>query len=223
MDTSYFYTQFAAYNTDWLMANILLWIILVTTTVAVLVRPESHRANTAIKAALALVCLWNGIVFFQLYMTESAVAGGIPFILAGLLLAADTLRNRIHIRVPASGWQRTATLVLVVWALGLYTITGWVAGHAYPAGPLPAAPCPTTILAIALLSTSMATLKTDRRAFTLLFAALIWWTWYAGLGSTVIYGFYLDLTLFAAGIYGMMMLKRHWHTGDTVSGKSGSE
>lgn len=210
MDTSYFYTQFSAYNTDWLMANILLWLILVTATGLVLARPESRRANTVIKAALALVFFWNGIVFFFSYMTESAVAGGIPFILAGLLLAADIIRNRIHIRIPTTGWLRTTTLVWIVWALGLYTLTGWLTGHPYPGGPLPSAPCPTTILTIALLSTSMTTLKTDRAIFSLLFAMLIWWTWYAGLGSAVFYGFYLDLSLFAAGIYGLFVLKRHW-------------
>ena len=56
----------------------------------------------------------------------------------------------------------------------------------------------------------MATLKTDRMFFTLLFALLLWWAFFAGLGAPVIYGFYVDLTLFAAGVYGLVMLGVHW-------------
>jgi hypothetical protein len=212
MDASYFYTQFSAYNSDWLIANILLWLLLVIATVAVLIRPGNERGNTAIKGILALIFLWNGIVFFFSYMTQSALAGGIPIAIAGVLFAADVIRKKIHIVLPESGWLRYATLAWAVWALGLYTLVGWLTGHPYPGGPLPVAPCPTTILAIALLSTSLSTLKTDRALFTLLFALLLWWAFFAGFFAPVFYGFYLDLTLLAAGIFGLWMLATHWRS-----------
>lgn len=202
--------QFAAYNTDWLIANILLWLLLVIATGTVLAHPGDERSNVFIKAVLALVFLWNGIVFFFSYMTQTAVAGGIPVAVAGVLFAADIVRKKIRISLPASGWLRYVTLAWVAWALGLYTIAGWLTGHPYPGGPLPPAPCPSTILAIALLSTSMATLKTDRMFFTLLCALLLWWAFFAGLGAPAIYGFYVDLTLLAAGVYGLVMLGVYW-------------
>jgi hypothetical protein len=206
----YFSSQFGAYNTDWLILNILFWLLLAIATVAVLAKTGSERSNMLVKGVLALVFLWNGIVFFFLYMTQSAIAGGIPVTVAGVLFAVDMARNKIRIALPASGWLRYATLAWAAWALGLYTIAGWLTGHLYPGGPLPAAPCPSTILAIALLSTSMATLKTDRLFFTLLFAMLLWWAFFAGLGAPAIYGFYVDLTLFAAGVYGLGILLVHW-------------
>jgi hypothetical protein len=210
MDASSFYTPFAAYNTDWLMVNVVLWLLLVIATVAVLAKPGNERANMLIKGVLALVFLWNSLVFFFGYMTVSAIAGGIPFFVAGILLAADVVRRRIRIALPASGWLRYATLAWVVWALGLYTVAGWLEGHPYPGGPLPNAPCPATILAIALLATSMATLKIDRLYFGLLFAMLLWWAFFAGIFTPALFGFYVDLTLLAAGIYGLAMIWMNW-------------
>jgi hypothetical protein len=210
MDISYFYTQFAAFNRDWLGVNIVLWLLLVAATAAVLAKAGDERSNMLAKGVLALVFLWNGIVFFPLYMTQSAIAGGIPIALAGVLFAVDIARKKIHLALPPSGWMRYATIAWAAWALGLYTIAGWFAGHPYPGGPLPVAPCPATILAIALLLTSVATLKTDRTVYTLLFALLLWWAFFAGLGATLMYGFYIDLTLFAAGLYGLAMLASNW-------------
>lgn len=146
----------------------------------------------------------------------------ISFIVAGALFAADVARGRIRIALPASGWLRYATLAWVIWALGLYTIVGWLAGHSYPGGPLPTAPCPTTILAIALLATSVVTLKTDRLYFAVLFAMLLWWAFFAGIFAPVLYGFYVDLTLLAAGIYGLLVIRKYrQNPGQTETGSGG--
>lgn len=205
MEASYFFTQFAAYNTDWPAANVIFWLLLMIVVAAVFIRPSHERSETLARGVLALVFLWNGIIFFFFYMTQSAVPGGIPMIVAGMLLAVDLIRKKIQFSPPASGWLRYVTFAWAAWALGLYTIAGWLAGHPYPGGPLPAAPCPATILTIALLSTSMATLKTDRLFFTVLFALLLWWAFFAGIFAPALYGFYLDFTLLAAGIYGLVM------------------
>jgi len=139
-------------------------------------------------------------------MTESAFAGGIPFIIAGILFAADIFRKKIYICLPPAGWLRYIVIVMVLWGLGIYTVAGWISGHPYPGGPLPAAPCPSTITAIALLLSSIGTLEKDRVLFILIFAMLIWWSFYAGIGASVIYGFYVDLTLFASGLFGLAVL-----------------
>jgi len=143
-----------------------------------------------------------------MYMKNTAVPGGIPMLVVGILFAVDAFRNKIKIRFPAAGWKRYVTLSLIIWALGLYTLAGWLTGHPYPGGPLPLAPCPMTIFVIALLSATISTQepKVDRLTLTLLFISLLWWAFFAGLGASFIYGFYVDLTLFGAGIYGLIML-----------------
>lgn len=210
MDVSYFFTQFAAYNTDWPVANVILWMLLVVATVLIFLKPGDERFQTLVKSVLALVFFWNGIVFFFFYMTISSVAGGIPMIITGVLFAADIVRKKIRIVIPDSGWLRYITLAWAAWALGLYTIAGWLTGHIYPKGPLPPAPCPTTILAIALLMTSLATLKNDRFPFTLQCASILWWAFFAGIFAPALYGFFLDLTLLAAGVYGLALIAMNW-------------
>ena len=200
---------FGAYNTTWLPVLILFWLALIICTYLLITKP-SDKTNALMKACLAIIFIWNGAVFFFLYMKNSAVPGGILMLIAGVLFAVDVFRNRIIISFPEAGWKRYVTLSLIIWALGLYTLAAWLTGHPYPGTVLPVAPCPTTIFAIALLSTSMATLKTDRIPFTLLFIPLLWWAFLAGLGAPFRYGFYVDLTLFATGVYGLVMLIRNW-------------
>ena len=209
MESEGFYQIFASYNTTYLPVLGIFWVLLLISTVLVLVRPN-RRTNTLIKVLLAAGFLWSGVVFFPFYMTMIAVPGALTSLGVGILFAIDALRNRIAIHLPKQGWLRYVTIILVVWALSLYTLTGYSLGHPYPQGPLPVAPCPMTILSIALISTSMDTLKKDRWPFTLLFVLLIWWGFFSGLGAPFLYGFYTDLTLFLTGLYGLFMLARHW-------------
>ena len=203
------YETFEAYNTDWLLVIVISWLALVVSTCLVYAKP-SDRTNALMKACLAFIFAWNGFVFFFMYMTSSAIPGGIPMIAISILFTVDIFRNKIEFRVPEIRWQKYLTLVLIVWALGLYTIAGWLAGHPYPQGPILVAPCPTTILAIALLSTAIPTSKTDRQLFTVHIVLLLWWAFFSGVGAPMQFGFYLDLTLLATGIYGLLMLFRNW-------------
>jgi len=198
-----------AYNTTWLPVLLLFWFALIICTYLLFAKP-SDKTNLLMKACLALIFAWNGTVFFFMYMKNSAVPGGIPMLAIGILFGVDVFRNKIKISFPEAKWHRYLTISLIILALGLYTLAGWLTGHPYPGGPLPIAPCPMTIFAIALLSTSMATLKTDRIPFALLFILLLWWAFLAGLGAPFKYGFYVDLTLFATGVYGLIMLIKNW-------------
>lgn len=204
-----FYGCFEAYNTTWLPVLLLLWLALIICTYLLFAKPGG-KTNLLMKACLAFIFAWNGVVFFFMYMKNSAVPGGIPMLAIGILFAVDVFRDKIKISFPETGWKKYVTLSLIILALGLYTLAGWLIGHPYPRGPLPVAPCPMTIFVIALLSTSMATLKTDRIPFTLLFILLLWWSFLAGLGAPFRYGFYVDLTLFMVGIYGLIMLVKNW-------------
>jgi hypothetical protein len=203
------YGCFEAYNMTWLPAVVISWLALIICTYLLFAKP-SDKTNVLMKACLAFVFAWNGIVFFFMYMKSSAILGGIPMIVIAILFTVDIFRNKIKFRFPEARWQKYLILFLIVWALGLYTITGLLTGHSYPRVPLPAAPCPTTILAIALLSTAMPTLKIDRFLFTVLFILLLWWAFFAGLGAPFAFGFYVDLSLFATGAYGLVMLVKHW-------------
>ncbi len=203
------YEVFAKYNQDWLPVLLVLWAALVICTSVLFIR-ATDKTNALPKACLAVIFAWISIVFFFRYMRSSAVPGGIPMLAISILFAVDIWRNKIRISLPQAGWKKYVTLSLVIWALGVYTVAGWLSGHPYPAGPMLTAPCPITIFAITLLSTSMKTLRTDRIPFTLIFVFLLWWSFFSGLGAPFSFGFYLDFTLFATGLYGLTMLVTHW-------------
>ena len=202
---------FGAYNTTWLPVLILFWLALIICTYLLIIKP-SDKTNALMKACLAIIFFWNGAVFFFLYMKNSAVPGGIPMLIAGVLFAVDVFRNRITISFPEAGWKRYVTLSLIIWALGLYTLAAWLTGHPYPETVLPVAPCPATIFALALLSGTLLSQrsKVDRLTLTLLFIPLLWWAFCAGLGAPLRFGFYVDLTLFGVGIYGLIVLLKNW-------------
>lgn len=204
-----FFGIFTTFNTTWLPILLVLWIALILCTILVFWK-SNDATNILMKVCLAVIFAWNGIVFFFLHMKQSAIPGGIPMIAIAIFFSLDVFRNTITFSLPEKGWYRSIILCIIFWALGLYTVAGWSIGHPYPGGPLPVAPCPMTMFAIALLSTSMETLKTDRKMFTLLHLFLFWWSLYAGLGAPILFGFYLDFTLLFVGIYGVVMLVRHW-------------
>ncbi len=212
------YGTFELYNSHWLPVIIISWVVLVISTCLVYAKP-SDRTNALMKACLAFIFAWNGFVFFLMYMTSSAGPGGIPMIAISILFTVDIFRNKIEFRVPDAKWQKYLTAFLVVWALGLYTIAGWLTGHPYPQGPLLVAPCPTTILAIAVLCTVKVTSKTDNYLLTLHIVLLLWWAFFSGIGAPILFGFYVDLTLLATGIYGLAMLIRNWRTTSTPSNR----
>jgi hypothetical protein len=205
------YESFTSYNTTWLPLLSIFWILLVFSTILVLVRPN-RQTNAFVKIILTGCFLWNGIVFFPFYMTTVALLGAVFSTGAGILFSLDIFRNKIAVCLPKPGWFRYVTLILVVWALGVYSLAGILSGHPYPQGPLAVAPCPLTILTLALISTSMDTLQKDRWPFTLLFMLLLFWGIFAGLGAPFLYGFYVDFTLLIASVYGFFMLVRHWKT-----------
>jgi len=201
--------NFEAYNTTWLPVIIISWLVLVIITYLLFVKP-SNKTNLLMKVCLAFIFAWNGIVFFFRYMTSTAIPGGIPMLVIAFLFTVDIFRNKITFRIPEERWQKYLTLFLIVWALGLYTIATWITGHSYPRGPILIAPCPMTIFAITLLSAAMPTLKTNKYLISVHFIFLLWWAFFSGLGAPIYFGFYVDLSLFATGIYGLGMLVRYW-------------
>jgi hypothetical protein len=204
-----FFEYFTVYNSTWLPVLVIFWIGLVICTY-ILFRRTNETINAVMKMWLAFIFAWNGIVFFFLHMKPSAIVGGVPMIAVAIVFLMDVFRNTITFRLPEKRWHRCITLCLIVWSLGLYTVTGWLTGHPHPSGPTPLAPCPMTIFTIALITTSMHSLNTSRWIFSLLFMFLFWWSLFAGLSAPLFFGFYVDFTLFFTGAYGLVMVVRHW-------------
>lgn len=117
---------------------------------------QPFRGSDRLAAGLlAAMWLWTGIGWhWQFFATISffAPAFALLFVAQGLLLAwTGVVRGRLafRLRPGAAGF---AAMGLMVWAFLVYPLTGWLAGHAWPAAPVfGVAPSPTTIFTMGAL------------------------------------------------------------------------
>ncbi len=122
--------------------------------VALAFRPAAG-SDRLIGALLAAAWAWTGVVYHFGYFATinfAAPAFGVLFVLEGVLFAwSAAIRGRLafRVRAGASGW---AAVGLVVVALAVYPLVGWLAGYDVRGAPVVGlAPGPTTIFTLAML------------------------------------------------------------------------
>ena len=113
------------------------------------------RADKVILPVLAILWAVNGVGYHLSFFSEInplASAFGVAFVLQAVMFAAAVVFPN-DLRWKLGRDIRSALGVLcIVYALLIYGVLGWRAGHGLMAGPLfGVAPCPTTIFTIGLL------------------------------------------------------------------------
>lgn len=144
-----------------------------------------------------------GIVYHLIFFTainKAAYGFGIVFILQGLLFLFHSLSNKIEFKY-IKGIRSYTSLILIFYALIIYPLLGYAAGHGYPYSPTFDLPCPTTIFTFALLLFIIGKIPVN-----LTIIPLIW----SGIGFTAVLslGIYEDIGLLAAGIITLVFLVR---------------
>ena len=111
--------------------------------------------NKVIGALLAAAWAWIGVVYHLMHFAAIDVAApafGAVFIVQALLFAwTGAIGGKIAFRFRADvfGWTG---LGFVFFAMAVYPLIGWLAGHGWPRAPLfGIAPCPTTIFTMGVL------------------------------------------------------------------------
>jgi hypothetical protein len=201
--TETFWNQMGAYNEVTFPVQIVVMIAAAVLLYGLFAK-ASARANTLMKILLSFAFAWNGIVFFLIFAWSivSAVASAL-FIIIAILFALDIFKKKIEFRLPARKWQRYLTVFLILLVF-LYPVIGMALGHSYPRTCMPMAPCPLTVFAIALVAAAVP--QVDRKVYALL---LPW----AILSLPKCLGAldcYEDCILFAAGVYGLVLLIKNW-------------
>jgi hypothetical protein len=112
-------------------------------------------SDRLIAALLAAMWLWTGLVYhgqFFATINFAAPAFAALFVAQGVLLAwIGTVRGRLAFRLRRDPCGIAAAAIMI-YALAIYPLTGWLAGHAWPAAPaFGLTPCPTTIFTIGAL------------------------------------------------------------------------
>jgi hypothetical protein len=199
-DTETFWAQIGAYNQATAPIQAVLLVVGLALTYRLFTRPGA-ATDAMMKAFLACAFAWNGLVYF-LFFTRSPIStfvGAPLFLVIAALFVVDIGTKRTGFGPPQATWQRGLTFLWLLLAL-LYPAIGWALGHPYPGTCTPTMPCPLTVFAIALLAAAVP--GVDRKVY----GALLVWA-LLGLPKCLgVYGCYEDCILFAAGVYGLVVL-----------------
>jgi hypothetical protein len=211
MNAETFWTQVSLYNQATLPIQGILIFVALYLTYRVYVNP-GERTDRWMKAFLAVAFAWNAAAFFLVYVKNPiATFFGAPiFIVLATLFTMDIFTKRTTFRFPVGTWKNRLTVLWLVLVF-LYPLIGLPLGHAYPRMLTPVMPCPLTVFAIAMIAASAP--NVDRKIFALL---LPW----ALAGLPKCFGAldcYEDCILFAAGVYGLIMLVREWRAISTAA------
>lgn len=192
-----------AYNEATFPVQIAMMIVAVVLTYFVFAK-ANPRVNTFIKSFLSFAFAWTGIVFFLVFAWSIASAFfSVLFIIIAILFAIDIFKKKIEFTFPATKWQRYLTVFLILLVF-LYPVIGMALGHSYPQTCMPMAPCPLTVFAIALVAAAIP--KVDKKVYVFLLPWAIM-SLPKCLGALSCYE---DCILFAAGVYGLVLLVRNW-------------
>jgi len=174
---------------------------------AFLFRSPKPISSFLMKLYLSYSFAWISLVFF--FTLGKGLAGGTffaaLFMVIAVLFAVDLFRRRMDLRLPEIAWQKALTLGLtvIVWCYPLFSIA---LGRPLEKLLVPGTfPCPTTALALVLLTTSLP--RVNRLLYILL---LFWAIPFAPFIQIPRYGVYEDTIMLTVGIYSLVMLVRNW-------------
>jgi len=195
-------------------AQAVFYIVAILLTGWLLLKPGQFQ-NWIIKLYLSIAFAWNGIVFFLILAKD--ITGdsygnylfGSIFIIVSVLFALDLFRQKMQFSLPAAGWHKYATLVLMLLVF-CYPLFGIAFGHHFPSLIIPGTfPCPTTAFGLIMLTTALP--QVNKIAYILL---LLWAIPFPPFIQIPKYGVYEDAIMFISGIYSLILLLRYWKVGD---------
>ena len=164
------------------------------------VRRTGHR-NGIISGILAFMWIWTGAAYhigFFSTINKAAYVFGALFIIQGILLIIyGVLKPGLNFGISPGGIP-AAGLIMIVYAMFVYPVTGQFLGHGYPHGPVfGVTPCPVTIFTFGLL------LWTKNLPRQIIIIPLIWSL--IGFFAAVSLGILEDTGLLAAGLAGTFL------------------
>ena len=193
--TEEFLDVFKQYNQDVWPAQIA-FVLLALLCVYFIIGHKTYKTRI-VTSILAFFWLWMGLVYHLLFF---ATINPAAYLFAGLFMVQGilffilgVLREPLSISHPTINiW---AGFVLIAYALLIYPIIGYYAGHGYPFSPTFGLPCPTTIFTFGIIL-----LTGQKWPISLMIIPLAWSI--LSLSAALYLGMYEDIGLFlAAGIW----------------------
>jgi hypothetical protein len=197
-----FFDVFRAYNEAVWPAQVALH-ILALVALGLVFRPQPW-SGVAVSAILALLWAWLGLAY---HLAFFAAINPLAYVFAGLSVAGaavffwqGVVRRRLEFR-----WSNTpraiAGLALVIFSLVVYPVWSTYTGHPYPTLPSFGLPCPTTLFTLGLLGLAVSPYPRSP-----LVVPVAWC--FVGAQAAFLLGVQADLSLIAAGLFGIVLFLR---------------
>lgn len=152
-DAEEFFAVFAEYNQAIWPLQIATYVLGVVIFAVLFWR--NRGAGLLIAAGMGVMWLINGIgyhwMFFSALNPPAYAFGAVFTAQAAFLIVSPVIFGGLRFRLAYDA-RSAAGLLFIVYAMVIYPLWGWLAGHSYPAVPVfGVAPCPTTIFTIGML------------------------------------------------------------------------
>jgi uncharacterized membrane protein len=158
---------------------------------------KSLHAARVILLVLALMWVWNGVGYHFLFFSAINPAAKLfaaLFVLQGIALATCAIGTQRVSFLISHDFSSRAGLSVIGFAMLIYPILGWLAGHGFTAGPMfGVAPCPTTLYTFGMLLLARGSAVVWLSIIPLLWSVI-------GLAAALQLGIIEDLALPVAGI-----------------------
>src|SRR5689334_12519139 len=191
--TEQFLEVFKKYNTFFYPLQIVFVLLAIYTVI--LTFSETRNSGKIIFIILAALWFWMGIAYHVVFFSainKAAYLFGALFCMEGIFLLLYALNTKTTFSFNRNPYKTTAMLLLI-YALIIYPVTGYLYGHRYPYAPTFGLPCPTTIFTFGILLFS----KT-RLPFYAILIPVIWTV--IGFSAAALLHMYEDSALLTAGV-----------------------
>lgn len=115
---------------------------------------QSKKLDAIINVILAFLWIWMGIIYhFGFFSTINKAAwffGSFCVLQGFIFLYYGVLKSKLTFAYNRDVFG-ISCLIMIVYALVIYPVIGYFAGHAYPYAPTLGLPCPTTIFTLGML------------------------------------------------------------------------
>ena len=198
-----FLENFRNYNHSVFPVQILFYVMALA-IILLAVKRKSYT-DKLISAFLMGFWLWMGVVYHYVFFSainKAAYVFGSLFILQAILFFYfGILKSRLSFRFSSTINGITGSM-LMLFALVVYPVAGFIQGHAYPSSPTFGLPCPTTIFTFGILLWSSVKIP-----IALLIIPLVWS--FIGFSASFTLGIFEDAGLPVASIAATSLLMIH--------------
>lgn len=170
----------------------------------VLVVRRRRWSDVGVVLILAFLWAWLAFAYHLAFFTRinplAYVFSGVSLTAALVLLWEGVVCGKLRF-VWTPGGRATIGCMLIVFALVVYPVWSWYAGHPYPTMPTFGLPCPTTIFTIGMLA-----FLARPYPRSVLVVPVLWC--FMGGQAAVLLDVPQDYALFVAGVIGLSWLVR---------------